>query len=250
MLVFPFYQFLWQVDRDGTERMLKAIWNAHILDWTVLDMNRHGAYGQSLDGLWEADFAAPEPFFAGDGLTFVNGGNDLIYAGGMLYKLTGSEEARTWTTRLAEQYVRARHDETGLGVYQYSQPRKREEQPDDPEDRRFTWSTFGDRAKRQLGPEFGSIALEGNVLDSGRANNIYGYNALIQLSLAEHLDGDDAERLLRWSVDGLLAYYRYGYDAEAHRVKPLLAMGPILPALSFNVLATTVQRGVDLGAKA
>ncbi len=231
---FPFYHFLWEVDSDATQKLLQAIWNAHIVDWSRLDMNRHGSYGTPLDTLWDHDFVAPDPFFEGDGLTFINAGNDLIYAGGILHELTGSREALTWTLRLAGQYVRARHPETGLGVYQYSQPRRREAPPDDPEHPRFTWSTFGDRAQRQLGPEFGEVALEGNLLDAGRANSIYGYNALIQLHLAERLDGDEAAALLDWTVDGLVAYHRYGYDAETHTVRPLLADGTDLTGFKLK----------------
>lgn len=221
----PYYSFLWEVDPEATRRMLEAIWNAHILDWEVLDMNRHGEFGLETGRLWDHDFDRPEPFFEGRGLTFINTGTDLIHAGGMLHALGGDEGALTWTRRLAEQYVRARHPETGLGVYQYSRPERREEPPQEgPLDGRLTWSTYGDRAENQFGREFGDVAREGWVLWGGRARTIYVSNALVQLELAERL-GDDGEELLEWTVEGMKAYFRHAYDPESNHFRPLWADG-------------------------
>jgi pectate lyase len=219
---FPFYELMWEVDPEKTTEFLRAFWNAHVTDWSVLDMNRHGAYGRKMGRLWNNTFDAPAPFFESDGLTFINAGNDLIYAGGMLYHLAGEEGALTWALRLAAQYVRARHPETKLGVYQYSQPRRRQEPPADESDPRFTYSTYGDRAQRQFGPEFGEIALEGNLLRGHRG--IYTNNAIVQLSLAERL-GDRGAQLLEWTREGMRAYAEHAHDAETNMLKPMWADG-------------------------
>ncbi|MBX3179856.1 MAG: pectate lyase [Candidatus Hydrogenedentes bacterium] len=228
---FPFYELMWSVDPEKTAEFIRALWNAHILDWSRLDMNRHGAYGRSMGALWEHEFGAPEPFFEGDGLTFINAGSDLIYAGGMLHLLGEEEGALTWALRLAEQYVRARHPETKLGVYQYSQARRRAEPPEDESDPRFTHSTYGDRAQRQFGPEFGAIALEGNFLRS--PEGIYAKNALMQLRLAESLGGQGAQ-LLEWTREGMGAYAEHAYDAETNTVKPLWADGADLTGYAIQ----------------
>ena len=219
----PFYEFLWEVDPDATREYIKALWNAHVLDWGKLDMNRHGSYGRSMGDLWDHEFQHPEPFFEGRALTFINCGSDLIYAGAILYRLTGDEGALRWSKRLAEQYVRARHPETGLGVYQYSKPIRRREPPaEGPLEGRLTWSSYGDRAENQFGAEFGDVAREGWMLRSPDA--IYGHNALMQLQLAELLS-DEGGEFLTWTVNGLKAWARYGYDAESHTVRPMWADG-------------------------
>ena len=60
---YPYYDFLWGLDPKATERLIKAVWNAHVLDWRTLDMNRHGAYNRPLGPLWASEFAGDEPFF-------------------------------------------------------------------------------------------------------------------------------------------------------------------------------------------
>jgi len=218
----PYYELMWEVNPSGTERLLKAVWNAHVLDWSRLDMNRHGKWGLSMGRLWDNSFADPEPFFVGSGLTFINCGSDLILAAVSLHEHSNDEQALTWAKRLAHQYVKARHPQTQLGVYQYSQAEQKKTPT--PADDADTSSGFGDRAKRQLGPEFGEVALEGNVLTPQRAFEIYGNVAVMQLTIAERLGGR-GDKLLKWTVDGLVAYARYGHDAETNTLRPLLADG-------------------------
>ena len=94
---FPFYDLMWEVDPAATKLYLQAVWNAHIIDWSTLDMNRHGSWSKPMGRLWRHTFTDPEPFFEGDGLTFINAGTDLIYAAAMLYHYTGDTAALTWT---------------------------------------------------------------------------------------------------------------------------------------------------------
>ncbi len=113
---FPFYDLMWEVDSVATAEFLRAFWNAHILDWSRLDMNRHGRYGLAMGNLWDNEFIEPEPFFEGSGLTFINAGSDLIYAGAMLYFINPETEALRWSKLLAGQFAGARHPDTGLGA--------------------------------------------------------------------------------------------------------------------------------------
>src|SRR5690606_15940420 len=161
-------QLMWEVDAEKTARFIRALWNAHVIDWEVLDMSRHGAYDKPIGLLWDSSFGHPAPFFEGNGLTFINAGSDLIYAAGQLYAYNGEAGALRWGLRLAQMYVNARHPDTGLGVYQYSQPKRRAPPPEDPSDPLFLYGRFGDRAQRQFGPEYGAIALEGNLLNGDR----------------------------------------------------------------------------------
>jgi pectate lyase len=224
---FPYYEFMWEVDSTATRRMLQAMWNAHIMDWSVLDMNRHAEFNTPAGPLWGHEFHQAEPFFEGRGLTFINFGTDMMHVALSLYFLGEEEGARVWGTRLFEQYVRARHPETGLGVYQYSQPVRRETPPaEGPLTGRLTFSSYGDRAQNQFGAVYGDIALEGNALWESRIATIYGRSAIITLHLASQLEGrPEGSYLLDKTVAGMEAIARYSYDTGRNVFRPLWADG-------------------------
>ncbi|WP_447527978.1 pectate lyase [Vreelandella sp. TE19] len=217
---YPYYELMFEVDPDATMAFIRGFWNAHVYDWEALETSRHGEYGLEMGELWDSDFTQQPPFFATRGLSFLNTGNDLIYSAGLLYHYNDEPGALTWAKRLAEQYVLPRNPETGLGVYQFTQPLKRDETDDDSD----TLSKYGDRAQRQFGPEFGSDALEGNMLVRGRTGTIYSENPLMQLALAESL-GDDGEELKKWTLDGLKAFAQFAYDEDTNTFRPMIADG-------------------------
>lgn len=224
---YPYYEFMWEVNPEATRKMLRAMWNAHILDWSKLDLNRHGEYDLEKGRLWDHKFEQPEPFFEGEGLTFINAGTDMVQSALSLYLLDGDEGAKEWGIRLYEQYVRARHPETGLGVYQYSQPVRKESPPEQgPLTGELTFSGYGDRAANQFGDVYGDIALEGNVLWGGRMETLYGRSPVMILHLAEQMKGTEAgERILNWAVNGLKSYAEYAYSPEQNHFKPMWADG-------------------------
>lgn len=224
---FPYYEFLWEVDSLATRNMLRAMWNAHIMDWTVLDMNRHGPYDSEMGPLWDHEFEQQEPFFEGRGLTFINFGTDMMHVGFALYFLGEEEGARVWSMRLFDQYVQARHPETGLGVYQYSRPERREAPPaEGPLTGRLTYSNFGDRAENQFGAVYGDIALEGNVLWGNRVRTLYGRSPIVTLYLAEQMQGtDEGAYLLDKTLAGMKAIAEYAYVPEDNYFKPMWANG-------------------------
>lgn len=216
----PYYELMYEVNPAATKQFIRAFWNAHVMDWSNLDMNRHGGYEDNMGDLWNNQFVKGPPFFEGDGLTFINAGTDLIYAGLMLYDFTGEQGAYDWSMRLAGQYVQARHPKTGLGVYQYSKPIRKNTPP--ATGPLPTTSNYGDRAENQFGAEFGDVALEGYMLRNPGA--IYGNNAIIQLQLAERL-GNKGTELLKWTIAGMKAWAKYGYNPEKNQAKPIWADG-------------------------
>jgi pectate lyase len=227
---FPYYEMMWEVNPEATRRMLRAIWNGHILDWEFLDMNRHAEFNTSLGPLWDHEFEQQPPFFEGSGLTFINFGTDMMHAALSLYFLGNEEGARKWGIRLFEQYVLARHPDTALGVYQYSQPLRREIPPvEGPLTGRLTFSNFGDRAQNQFGAVYGEIALEGNALWGSRIRTIYGNSAIVTLHLAEQLKGSDVgQYLLEHTIKGMKAIAYYSYDADKNVFQPVWADGTSL----------------------
>jgi pectate lyase len=217
---YPFYELMYEVDPEATSRFIRGFWNAHVYDWRTLEISRHGQYGLPLGTLWESPFDDPKPFLETKGLSFLDAGNDLIYAGAMLFQLASDRGALLWSKRLAHQYVKARDPRTKLGAYQYTRPKKTASTLDD----RITLSWYGDRASRQFGPEFGEVALEGRLLLQRLATTIYSENALMQLQVAQAL-GKDAADLVEWTREGMVAYARYAYVLETNQLKPMLTDG-------------------------
>lgn len=217
---YPYYDLMFAVDAAATERLIRAFWQAHVQDWTTLAISRHGRYGVSSTQGWTQRYAPLPPFSMTPGLSFLNAGNDLIYAAGALFMQQGDENALQWGLRLAQQYIDARDPDTGLGVYQFTQALPRATT----EDARDTDSRYGDRAQRQFGPELGPAALEGNMLLANRTRTIYVENALMQLHLAQTL-GPAGVALRDATLDGLRAFARYAYDPQTSHLRPLLADG-------------------------
>lgn len=233
---FPFYDLMHRVDPVATDRLIRSIWSAHVYDWATLETGRHGDYEQPVSAdLWHRrPFSPPPPFFETKGLSFLNAGNDLIYAAAEFARLSSTPSAETdaallWTSRLVDQYVAARHPETGLGAYQFSQPRKTAEPPND----ETTLSWYGDRAQRQLGPEWDPNphadptrrkVLEATVLLQHQALSIYSENALLLLQLGVDL-GEAGRRFLDVTLSGLKAYVRHAYDESTNTMRPLLTDG-------------------------
>ena len=217
---FPFYDLMSQVNLDATAKFVKAFWNAHILDWDEMYVSRHGQFGLQVGDVWGHKMVSLPSMRESSGLSFINAGNDLIYAAGTLYRLTKDKGALDWAKHLANQYILARHPKTGLGVYQFTQPKKTADTKDDND----TNSKYGDRARRQFGPEFGAIALEGYLLLSGQAGSIYSENALMQFQLANEV-GKDASDLLEATRKGLVAFASYAYLPDKNMFKPMFVDG-------------------------
>ena len=228
--VYPYYDLMWEVDKEKTAEFIRAFWNAHVIDWNRLDFNRHGAYNKKMGQLWNSEYHQPLPFFEGDGLTFLNTGSDLIYAASVLSSLSGNDSALIWAKRMAEQYVRARHPKTDLGAYQFSKPKRQKQPPDGPLTGILTYSDYGDRAENQFGREFPGVALEGWALFNGQG--IYTLPALMQLELAERL-GDKGKEFKEWTLSGLYAYAKYAYKTTDNTFSPMWADGTDLTGYAF-----------------
>ncbi|MFA9438243.1 hypothetical protein ACDA63_01245 [Uliginosibacterium sp. sgz301328] len=249
---YPFYELMHEVDPVATSRLVKGMWNSHIFDWDTLELSRHGEFGKPLGderAFWDRpQHRDLEILREAKGLSFVNIGNDLIFAAGMLSKLAGDTKALSWAEFLAWQYVRSRYPATGLGAYQFNRPTKREEPPTDENDPRFTFSFFGDRAQRQFGPEYGPVAQEAWVLfkmDDEALNGpegIYGDASLAQLILAREL-GEGGRQLRDWTVAGLEAWARYAYLPETNEIKPMFADGKDLTGQTFARKGYYGERG-------
>ena len=218
---FPYYDLMFDTDAGAAEKFVKAFWNGHIYSWENFEMGRHSQdNGKSLEDIWERPFREIEPFEPRIGLSFLNTGNDLMFSAINLYNHTGDEGALKWGAKLFDIYAMCRNPDTKLGVYQFSQAKKRMET----DDFTITTSPYGDRAKRQLGPELGQHALEANVILEQQANSIYGLNPQV---VAYYVQSGvkPAAHMLEVVGENLRAYAKYAYIPQTNKLRPMLADG-------------------------
>ena len=211
---YPYYALMWEVDPKATRQLIESFWNSHILDWSNLDMNRHGSYTRKMGALWKNEYKGGKVFFVGRGLTFINTGSDLFYSAAMLHKFTGEKEPLVWAKRLAHRYVETRNPKTGLGGYQYSRVSR-------------------DRAVAQFGPEFGERLLEGTMLSTRTGGVINGAVGICRMSLAETL-GEAGKDFLQWAVEDLTAYGKHAYAAKDNSLAPMITDGTKLTGYALK----------------
>lgn len=217
---YPDYELMWRADPEGTRRYIEAVWNAHILDWSRLDFNRHGPYGTPLGPLWEQEYNGGDVFFWGGGLTFVNAGSDLYYAAAMLAKLTGEAAPLTWSKRLAHRYVETRQPGIGISGYQFSQSAT-------------SWcdgpAVRGDRAQYQLAP----LIPEGHTVYEGTLFKPRPVVQRCQLAIGEQV-GEAARCFIRWSCEEMAAWGRTAYRRSDNSFVPMLTDGYPIEGLTLD----------------
>lgn len=226
----PFYDLLYEANKEKTLDYIQALWNAHISDWHKLDLSRHGDYSKPFqpDVFLHPQHDVVDPKQWPNlpktvGLTFINAGTDLIYAAYKYAIFTGDTNAYQWAKHLYRQYVLARCPSTGMPVYQYSSPLQR--QPD-PHDDNKTESWYGDRAFRQFGQDFGEIAFEANVLFRDMSPmDMWPMLMDNPLAIIDVMKKAPDEEVIQWVLSGLKNYYCRAYDKQYHTLKPMWGNG-------------------------
>ncbi|MBC8218257.1 MAG: hypothetical protein H8E73_07315, partial [Planctomycetes bacterium] len=166
----PYYRFMWEVDRESTRKLMGAIWATHILDWSLLDYNRHANTERPAQPKWGHAFAegieVPFPTDGGN-LSFANVTPSLMHSGTMLAVLDKNRDALKWTRRLVYRWQQGKDPETGLCGGQLSYRKN-------------------DRAKDALGHVHPSIN-EAKIVASYHQTSRYHHIPLAQMQAAETL---------------------------------------------------------------
>jgi len=220
---YPHYALMWEADAAETQAFIEAFWQSHVIDWSVLDFNRHGSLRPGADKRtadpWRRPYVGGEVFFEGEGLTFINTGSDLFYAAAMLYHFSAEEGPLDWAKRLAHRYVETRSPETGMGGYQISRRRWTEQSAA----KRPLFA--GDRAQTQFAKQFPEHhPLEGTLSCAARMQSVFGYAGLCRMLLAETL-GEAGEELGQWAIEDLRAYGTHAYAFEDNTFHPCFTDG-------------------------
>jgi len=214
---FPAYDFLWSVNADATRRFLEACWGAHVMDWSTLEMNRHGSYDTPVPAQWDHGFVDPPVFEPSKGLSFISTGSDLIHSAVHLGALSGDPRPTAWAERMDGRYEKTRNVRTGLRGYQ------------------FTCYEEGDRAMMQLGPEFGEAAKEGTVLGRHQLRMVYGMAPIMVFQLNRRHPGK-VNRLVGHALADLTAAARHVFDGETGLLSAMLTDGTRLNATDVKRL--------------
>jgi len=121
-LTYPYYELMWEVDPNETERLINAYWSAHIINWSDLDMNRIARITKSLKEPWNYEYGNGPTFFTSKSKSvgFFIPGTSLAHAGTMLCKLSHQELPLVWSERLIHRYVATRHLKTGISAWVYN----------------------------------------------------------------------------------------------------------------------------------
>jgi len=210
----PYYRFMWEVDPEATRKLTGAVWATHILDWSLLDYNRHANTEKPAEPRWNHEFAEDieVPFPAkGSNLSFANVTPSLIHASTVLAVLDRNEDALKWTRRLAYRWQQAKHPDTGLCGGQLSYRKN-------------------DRAQDALGHVHPSIN-EAKIVASYHQTSRYHHIPLAQMQDAETLlkaGGKYAatgREFIAWAVEDLKIYADRCYDPKTGRFIAMMIDG-------------------------
>ena len=210
----PYYRFMWEVNPESTRKLMGAVWATHILDWSLLDYNRHANTEKPAEPQWDHAFAADieVPFPAkGSNLSFANVTPPLIHSGTLLAALDKNEDALKWTRRLAYRWQQAKHPETGLCGGQLSYRKK-------------------DRAQEALGHVHPTIN-EAKIVASYHQTSRYHHIPLAQMQAAETLlkaGGDYAKigrEFITWAIEDLKIYAGRSFDPDTGQFIALMIDG-------------------------
>jgi len=199
----PYYRLMWRADSSRAKELVGMVWAAHILDWSMLDYNRHGSVRSDVRPRWNHPFEedAEVPFPAkGGNLSFVNVTPPLVHSAVTLAVLDRNPEVLQWARRLIERWQQGRDPKTGLCGGQLSY---REH----------------DRAQEALGHVHPEIN-EAKIVASYHQISRYHHLPLAQMQAAVTLieAGGEYARVghefVRWASEDLKTYARRCYDPE------------------------------------
>jgi pectate lyase len=197
----PYFELMWRVDRAATRRLLETIWAGHVLDWSLLDYNRHASVRTVVRPQWDHPFdeQVQVPFPSkGNNLSFCVVTPSLAKCGVTLAVLGNDQEALRWTRRLLYRWQQARDPKTGLSGGQLSYRKE-------------------DRAQQALGHVHPKIN-EAKIVATYHQTSRYHHLPLAQMQAAETLlkaggrFAETGDEFLRWASDDLKVYARECYD--------------------------------------
>jgi len=200
----PYFPLLWRANAKDTRRLLEAIWAGHVVDWSLLDYNRHAETDVpshlQRNHPFREDVKVPFPS-VGNNLSFANVTPPLLNAGVALAVLGKDGNALTWTRHLAYRWQQGRDPITGLCGGQLSY-------------RKSDWAQV---VLGHVHPTINEAKIVASYHRTGRYHEI----PLAQMEAAEKLiaaGGKCAEigrEFIRWASGDLKTYGKRCYDPKS-----------------------------------
>jgi len=222
----PYYDLMWQVNPDATKQFIEAFWSAHILDWSNLDMNRHGRMETPVEKPWDYEYEGGPVFFETKGRWAYSSpaaATDLYCAAAILYRLSGDKKPLIWSKRLAHRFVETRNPNTSISGSMFT---RRKNDP--------AQFQFGDDFKRHLVLE-GTLWPPHPQVPKALAF-LYPRELLLesvvrpricQFLLGDMLGPDGAE-FAEWAVEEMTAWAKTAYRLKDNSFIPMLIDGTTL----------------------
>jgi pectate lyase len=234
----PYYRLMWRVNPKATRGLMETIWAAHVLDWSLLDYNRHASTKRKYPPPWDHDFRRDieVPFPArGNNLSFVNVTPPLMHSGAMLSVLDENAKALAWTRRLIYRWQQGRHPKTGLCGGQLSYRKH-------------------DRAQDALGHVHPDIN-EAKIVASYHQTCRYHHLPLAQMQAGLNLIEAGGEytkvgrEFIRWASEDLKVYSQHSYDPKKGQFIAVMTDGTPLQwrqsRTGYYVPSSFAPRGPD-----
>jgi len=197
----PYFRLMWRVNPDATARLIEAIWAGHILDWSLLDYNRHASINRRSRPQWDHRFRRDisVPFASvGGNLSFSNVTPPLLHGAVALATARKDKKVLTWARHLAFRWQQARDPKTGLCGGQLSYRKH-------------------DRARDALGHVHPNIN-EAKIVASYHQTSRYHNLPLVFMQEGQALveAGGECARVgrefIHWAADDLKTYAEQCYD--------------------------------------
>ena len=233
---YPYYELLWRVDPEATNRFIEAFWCAHVLDWSNLDFCRISVpYSENLQLSWDHEYQGGPVFFKSKrswGAGFLSTATSLVYSGTTLTRFSGQEEPLVWSTRLMRRFVNTRHPNTGITAHLYNQTNRTF--PNEKFEKNFTdpYTTVFPQQPFEWGRSLGLRLYAEN------------WQPLMWLSLLLVGDslGEQGKEFTQWGIEELTAWANSSYREEDNSFVPILTDGT-------NIEGVVLEKQCGIGFK-
>ncbi|MHC4425345.1 MAG: ankyrin repeat domain-containing protein [Planctomycetota bacterium] len=211
-LHYPYYELMWRVDPSATKKFIEALWSAHILDWSNLDMDRRPRIGQRLEEPWKRVYKVGPTFFSSKqkGRAFFHTATCLVYAGASLRRFSSQEQPVVWSKRLIHRYVRTRHPNTGISALLYN----------------GSWHQLGEDLNEHFTDPYTTV-FPYNPFETRFL--YYPENVSVQPWISMFLVGDmlgeQGKEFTQWALEELTAWGKVSYRKADNAFIPMLTDG-------------------------
>ncbi|MBN1972914.1 MAG: ankyrin repeat domain-containing protein [Sedimentisphaerales bacterium] len=237
---YPYYELMWQVNPEATQRFVEAYWSGHIIDWSNLDFNRDAVDIDLFTAAktpWDNEYKGGEAFFTSKvswARGFLATGTSLAHAAITLHQLSGQEPPLVWSKRLIQRFVDARHPNTGISPYLYN----------------YRQNSFvgGGMEEHFRDRRVGLFPINPFVDPSTSVRSLYSSEEgrphvwLSMLLMGEEL-GEQGKEFTQWALEELTAWGKASYRIKDNVFMPILTDGTPIEGIMLEENSSGALKG-------